>query len=125
MPLRLLRLKGQRLDRVHPEPLLETRAGLLVWCRDGVVQLAGLPPEGSDWVRVRNAADRVLFGYLLPFTGVVPLDGSHASLRLLHSGQALMAVTAEVRRRREASTLDALREAVADPVARSRFLRPY
>jgi len=124
MPLHLLRLRSQRLDRVYPEYLLETLAGLLLWCRDGVVQLAGLPAEQADWVRVRDAADRVLFGRP-PIMGAAPLDDSRASLALLHLGQHLLAISAEVRRRREASTLDALREALADPAARSRFLQPY
>ena len=116
MPLHLLRLRRQWLERVYPEYLLELLAGLRVWCRDGVVQLAGHPAGMSDW------EDRVLFG---PFIDAASRDDSPASLRLLHLGQGIRAVSAEVRRRREASTLEEFRAALDDPAARSRFLRPY
>jgi hypothetical protein len=123
MPLHRFRLQGQRLYRIHPEPLLEILTGLLAWCRDGVVQLAGPPVGSRNWAQLRDAADRVLFGSP-SFTGPL-LDGSQASLCLLHLCQALGAVSAEVRRRRDASTILDVRAALEDPTARQRLLQPY
>jgi hypothetical protein len=97
MPLELLRLKHRRLDRVHPEALIEMLVGVRTWRRDGDRQ------QARRWSEIRPAWMR-----------------AREILQFHYEG-----LSAEVRRRRAASIIADVRDAQENAGARSQLLRPF